>query len=57
MKLTTEQQQNGVAMPWPSNSIVRPEPFSQFDHVLRTARITTAMQTAKGDRDLTAASK
>jgi hypothetical protein len=38
--------------------VVRPEPLSQFNHVcFRTARITTAMQTAKNQSDLTAASK
>jgi hypothetical protein len=57
MKVTTAKRQNGVAMPCLSNLVVRPEPLSQFDHALRTARITTAMQAAKGQRDLTAASK
>jgi hypothetical protein len=56
-ELTTAQRQDGVAMPCFSNLVVRPKPHSQFDHRLRTARITTAMQTLKGQRDLTTASK
>jgi hypothetical protein len=32
----------------PSDGSPRPKPHSQFDHRLRTARITTAIETTKG---------